>query len=87
MHMTEVAVLTLKEESGSTKVLLVKVVAMGARMGPSHDCLFVGYMEHSLFQFYSGPHPQLFLHSGCGQGYWLAHQAGWLLYRHFVTML
>eukprot|EP00061_Rhincodon_typus_P002698 g18243.t1 len=29
-------------------------------MGPSYACLFEGYMEHSLFQSYSGPNPQLF---------------------------
>eukprot|EP00061_Rhincodon_typus_P002169 g16803.t1 len=30
-------------------------------MGPSFACLFMGYVEHSLFQSYAGPHPQLFL--------------------------
>eukprot|EP00061_Rhincodon_typus_P004617 g23017.t1 len=30
-------------------------------MVPSYACLFMGYVEHSLFQTYSGPHPQLFL--------------------------
>eukprot|EP00061_Rhincodon_typus_P011987 g37399.t1 len=33
----------------------------GTRMGPSYACLFVGYMEYSLFQSYSGLHPQFFL--------------------------
>eukprot|EP00061_Rhincodon_typus_P017824 g46699.t1 len=39
---------------------LVRGVAMGTRVGPSFTCLFVGHMEHSLFQSYYGPHPQLF---------------------------
>eukprot|EP00061_Rhincodon_typus_P001700 g15502.t1 len=34
---------------------------MGTCMGPSYACLFMGYVEHSLFQSYSGPQPQLFL--------------------------
>eukprot|EP00061_Rhincodon_typus_P006616 g27441.t1 len=36
-------------------------VAMGTRIGPSYACLFVGYVEHSLFQSYSSPNPQIFL--------------------------
>eukprot|EP00061_Rhincodon_typus_P002551 g17866.t1 len=45
----------------SSRFLQVRGVAMGTHMGPSYACLFVGYTEHSLFQSYSGPHPQLFL--------------------------
>eukprot|EP00061_Rhincodon_typus_P011084 g35846.t1 len=37
-------------------------VATRTHMGPRYACLFLGYVEYSLFQFYSGPHPQLFLH-------------------------
>ena len=32
---------------------------MGTHMGPSYACLFMGYVEHSLFQAYPGPLPQL----------------------------
>eukprot|EP00061_Rhincodon_typus_P013539 g39972.t1 len=32
-----------------------KGVATGTRMGPSYACLFVGYVEQSLFQSYTGP--------------------------------
>eukprot|EP00061_Rhincodon_typus_P000982 g13359.t1 len=38
-----------------------KGVAMGTRMGPSYACLFIGYMEQSLFRSYAGPIPHLFL--------------------------
>ncbi|XP_059504218.1 uncharacterized protein LOC125456532 [Stegostoma tigrinum] len=34
---------------------------MGTRMGPSYACLFVGYVEQSLFRTYTGPKPHLFL--------------------------
>eukprot|EP00061_Rhincodon_typus_P012564 g38381.t1 len=30
-------------------------------MGPSYACLFVGYVEHSLFRCYTSTIPQLFL--------------------------
>eukprot|EP00061_Rhincodon_typus_P006733 g27700.t1 len=30
-------------------------------MGPSYACLFVGYVEQSLFRSYTGPIPHLFL--------------------------
>eukprot|EP00061_Rhincodon_typus_P016646 g44972.t1 len=40
---------------------MVREVAMGTRMGPSYAGLFMGYVEHSLFQSHSGPHPRLFL--------------------------
>eukprot|EP00061_Rhincodon_typus_P017112 g45667.t1 len=30
-------------------------------MGPNYACLFPEYVEHSLFQSYSGPDPQVFL--------------------------
>eukprot|EP00061_Rhincodon_typus_P003281 g19710.t1 len=40
---------------------------MGTRMGPSYACLFVGYVEQSLFHSYTGPIPYLFLRyiDGC----------------------
>eukprot|EP00061_Rhincodon_typus_P000043 g10234.t1 len=34
---------------------------MGACMGPSYACLFVGYVEQSHFRSYTGPKPHLFL--------------------------
>eukprot|EP00061_Rhincodon_typus_P013437 g39813.t1 len=38
-----------------------KVLAMGTHMGLSYACLFVGYVEQSLFRSYTGPIPYLFL--------------------------
>eukprot|EP00061_Rhincodon_typus_P007691 g29643.t1 len=61
LHLAEL-VLTLKNFSfNSSHFLHVRGVAMGTCMGPSYACLFVGYMEHSLFQSYSSPYSQLFL--------------------------
>eukprot|EP00061_Rhincodon_typus_P003771 g20928.t1 len=40
---------------------MVRGVAMGTSTGPSYACLFMGYVEHSLFQSHSSPHPQHFL--------------------------
>eukprot|EP00061_Rhincodon_typus_P004148 g21850.t1 len=55
-------VLTLNNFSfNSSHFLQVRRVAMGTRMDSSYAHLFVGYIEHSLFLSYSGPHPQLFL--------------------------
>eukprot|EP00061_Rhincodon_typus_P001022 g13493.t1 len=34
---------------------------MRTRIGPSYACLFIGYMEQSLFHSYTGPIPHLFL--------------------------
>eukprot|EP00061_Rhincodon_typus_P005217 g24470.t1 len=34
---------------------------MGTCMGPSYACLFVGYVEQSLFGCYTGPISHLFL--------------------------
>eukprot|EP00061_Rhincodon_typus_P003395 g19981.t1 len=34
---------------------------MGTRMGSSYACLFIGYVEQSLFRSYTGPIPHLFL--------------------------
>eukprot|EP00061_Rhincodon_typus_P016632 g44946.t1 len=39
-----------------------KEVVMGTRMGPSYACLFIGYVEQSLFRCYTGTIPHLFLH-------------------------
>eukprot|EP00061_Rhincodon_typus_P005333 g24712.t1 len=39
----------------------MKGVAMGTRMSPSYACLFVGYVERSLFRSYTGTIPHLFL--------------------------
>eukprot|EP00061_Rhincodon_typus_P002448 g17602.t1 len=35
---------------------------MGTRMGPSYACLLVGYVEQSLFRWYTDTIPHLFLH-------------------------
>ena len=35
-------------------------VAMGTKMGPSYANLFVGYIEHIIFQQYTGPKPEYF---------------------------
>eukprot|EP00061_Rhincodon_typus_P010830 g35409.t1 len=37
-------------------------VAMGTCMGPSYACLFIGYVEQSLFSTYTSTVPQLFRH-------------------------
>eukprot|EP00061_Rhincodon_typus_P019172 g9685.t1 len=34
---------------------------MGTRTGPSYACLFVRYVEQSLFRTYTSPKPHLFL--------------------------
>eukprot|EP00061_Rhincodon_typus_P015264 g42847.t1 len=34
---------------------------MGTHMGPSYACLFVGFVEESLFNNYTGTIPDLFL--------------------------
>eukprot|EP00061_Rhincodon_typus_P004036 g21600.t1 len=55
-------VLTLNKFSfNSSHFLQVRGVAMGTHMAPRYACLFVGYVEYSLFQSYSGPYPQPFL--------------------------
>eukprot|EP00061_Rhincodon_typus_P001001 g13404.t1 len=55
-------VLTLNNFSfNSSHFLQMKGVAMGTCMGPSYACLFVGYMEQSLFRSYTGPIPHIFL--------------------------
>ena len=38
----------------------INVVAMGTKMGPSYAKLFVGYIEHQLFNQYYGPKPDLY---------------------------
>eukprot|EP00061_Rhincodon_typus_P009475 g33020.t1 len=56
-------VLTLNDFSfNSSHFLKTKGMAMGTRMGPSYTCLFVGYVEQSLFHCYTGTSPHLFLH-------------------------
>eukprot|EP00061_Rhincodon_typus_P001648 g15371.t1 len=55
-------VLTLNNFSfNSSHILQTKGMAMGTCMGPSYACLFVGYMEQSLFRSYTGTIPYLFL--------------------------
>eukprot|EP00061_Rhincodon_typus_P001291 g14305.t1 len=45
----------------SSHFLQTKEVAMCTRMGPSYACHFVGYVEQSNFQSYTGPKPHIFL--------------------------
>eukprot|EP00061_Rhincodon_typus_P013566 g40011.t1 len=55
-------VLTLNNFScNSSHFLQTKGVAIGIHMGPSYACLFVGYVEQSLFHSYTGPKHHLFL--------------------------
>eukprot|EP00061_Rhincodon_typus_P011553 g36653.t1 len=42
--------------------IVTKGAAMGTHMGPSYACLFVGYVEQSVFRSYTGPKPHLFLY-------------------------
>eukprot|EP00061_Rhincodon_typus_P012464 g38219.t1 len=37
-------------------------MAMGTHMGPSYACLFLGYMDQSLFRCCTGTIPHLLLH-------------------------
>eukprot|EP00061_Rhincodon_typus_P004539 g22838.t1 len=61
IRLTEL-VLTLNNFSfNSSYFLPTKGVAMGTRMGTSQACLFVAYVEQSLFRSYTGTIPQLFL--------------------------
>eukprot|EP00061_Rhincodon_typus_P005560 g25206.t1 len=54
--------LTLNNFSfNSSHILQTKRVAMGTHMGPSYACLFVGYVELSLFRCYTGTISYLFL--------------------------
>eukprot|EP00061_Rhincodon_typus_P012904 g38944.t1 len=56
-------VLTLNNFSfNSSHFLQTKGVALGAHMGPSFACLFVGYVEQSLFCCYTDTILHLFLH-------------------------
>eukprot|EP00061_Rhincodon_typus_P004714 g23261.t1 len=48
------------EDRGILLFLQTKGVAMGTLMGPSYACLFVGYVEQSLFRCYTGTIPHLF---------------------------
>ncbi|XP_059807711.1 uncharacterized protein LOC132381986 [Hypanus sabinus] len=58
----EELVLTLNNFSfGSSHFLQTKGVAMSTCMGPSYACLFVGFVEQSMFQVYTGIHTLLFL--------------------------
>eukprot|EP00061_Rhincodon_typus_P001657 g15388.t1 len=54
-------ILTLNFSFISSHFLQTKEVAMGTCMGPSSTCLFVGYVEQSLFCCYTGTIPHLFL--------------------------
>eukprot|EP00061_Rhincodon_typus_P002133 g16696.t1 len=55
-------VLTLNNFSfNSSHFLQTMEVAMGTGMGPSYACLFIGYVEQSLFRCYTVTIPHLFL--------------------------
>eukprot|EP00061_Rhincodon_typus_P013838 g40456.t1 len=55
-------VLTLNNFSfNSSHFLLTEGVAMGTCMGPSYACLFVEYVEESLFCCCTGTIPHIFL--------------------------
>eukprot|EP00061_Rhincodon_typus_P004766 g23384.t1 len=45
----------------SSYSLQTKGVAMGTHMGPSNACLFIRYVEQSLFRCYTGTISRLFL--------------------------
>eukprot|EP00061_Rhincodon_typus_P003863 g21152.t1 len=61
IRLTEL-ILTLNNFSfSSSHFLQTKGVAMGTHMGPSYACLFVGYVEQSLFRSSTGTIPHLFL--------------------------
>eukprot|EP00061_Rhincodon_typus_P004883 g23660.t1 len=50
-------ILTLNNFSfNSSHFLQTKGLAMGTRMGPNYACLFVRYVEQSLFRSYTIPH-------------------------------
>eukprot|EP00061_Rhincodon_typus_P014833 g42154.t1 len=56
-------VVTLNNFSfNSSHFLQAKGVAVGTCMGPSYACLFVGYVEQSLFCCYTDTIPHLFLY-------------------------
>eukprot|EP00061_Rhincodon_typus_P009778 g33538.t1 len=61
LHLVELVLILNNFSFNSSHFLQVRGVAMGTRMGPSYAFLVFGYVEHSLFQSCSGPHPQLFL--------------------------
>eukprot|EP00061_Rhincodon_typus_P007767 g29781.t1 len=54
--LAEISLILNNISFNSSYFLQVRGVAMGTYMGPSYACLFMGYVEHSLFQSYSGPH-------------------------------
>eukprot|EP00061_Rhincodon_typus_P002302 g17137.t1 len=61
IHLTEL-ILTLNNFSfNSSHFLQTKGVAMGTRMDAIYACLFVGYVEQSLFHSYTGTIPHFFL--------------------------
>eukprot|EP00061_Rhincodon_typus_P002984 g18994.t1 len=62
IHLAELVLIFNNFSFNSSHFLQTKGVAMGTRMGPSCACLFVGYVEQSFFQSYTGCIPQLFLH-------------------------
>eukprot|EP00061_Rhincodon_typus_P002948 g18883.t1 len=55
-------VLTLNNVSfNSSNFLQIKGMAMRTHMGPSYACLFIGYVEQSLFCCYTSANPHLVL--------------------------
>eukprot|EP00061_Rhincodon_typus_P004374 g22421.t1 len=61
IRLTELALTFNNFSFNSSYFLQTKGVAMGAHMGPSYACLFIGYVEQSLFRSYTGTVPHLFL--------------------------
>eukprot|EP00061_Rhincodon_typus_P008216 g30633.t1 len=47
--------------SNSSHPLQTRGVVMGTRKGPSHACLFIGYLEQPVFRCYTGSIPYFFL--------------------------
>eukprot|EP00061_Rhincodon_typus_P001754 g15685.t1 len=50
LRLAELVLILNNFSFNSSHSLQVRGVAMSTRMGPGYACLFVGYMEHSLFQ-------------------------------------
>ena len=58
LRLTE-SVLNLLSFEFDGKYYIKKGVAMGTKMGPSHECLFVGYVEEKMLLTYPGTKPTM----------------------------
>eukprot|EP00061_Rhincodon_typus_P002193 g16845.t1 len=54
IRLTELILSLNNFSSNSSHFLQTKRVAVGTRVRPSYACLFVGYVEQSLFRCYTG---------------------------------